>query len=102
VRASATRLPSSFSSTVPLTSIVAPMSSSGTTTGEENRTPNSTTAAAGPAQSVTKRPACAIVNIPCAITFGSPTDRAIRSFQWMTLKSPDAPQYLTRLSRVTG
>jgi len=53
VSASTTRLPSSFSSTVPLTSIVAPVSSSGTTTGEENRTPKSTTAAPGPAQSVT-------------------------------------------------
>jgi hypothetical protein len=40
--------------------------------------------------------------MPCAITFGSPTDLAIRSFQWITLKSPEAPQYLTRLSRVTG
>ena len=43
-----------------------------------------------------------MVNMPCAMTFGRPTDRATRSFQWMTLKSPDAPQYLTRLSRVTG
>ena len=49
---------------------------------------------------MTYRPACAIVNMPCAITFGSPTDLAIRSFQWITLKSPDAPQYLTRLSRI--
>ena len=45
---SATRLPSSFSSTVPLTSMVAPVSSSGTTTGAENRTPNSTSAPASP------------------------------------------------------
>src|SRR5262249_45972604 len=52
VRLSVTRLPSSFSSTVPLTSIVAPTSSSGTTTGAENRTPNSTSAPASPAQSV--------------------------------------------------
>src|SRR5580704_485138 len=102
VSASTTRLPSSFSSIWPLISTVAPASSSGTTTIEENRTPNSTSSARWPAQSVTYRPACAIVNMPCAITFGSPTDLAIRSFQWMTLKSPDAPQYLTRLSRLTG
>ena len=80
----------------PLTSMVAPASSSGTTTGAENRTPNSTTAPGSPAQSVTYRPAWAMVNMPCAMTSGRPTDRAIRSFQWMTLKSPDAPQYLTR------
>jgi hypothetical protein len=91
-----------LSSIVPLTSIVAPASSSGTTTGAENRTPNSTSAPASPAQSVTYRPACAMVNMPCAMTFGRPTDLAIRSFQWITLKSPDAPQYLMRLSRVTG
>src|SRR5262249_10473219 len=84
------------------TSIVAPNSSSGTTTTEENRTLNSVTVAPGPAQSVTNRPACAIVNMPCAMTSGSPTARAMRSFQWMTLKSPEAPQYFTRLSLVTG
>ena len=78
------------------------MSSSGTTTGAENLTPNSTTVAFGPAQSVTNRPACAIVNMPCAITSGRPTDLAIRSFQWITLKSPEAPQYITRLSLVAG
>src|ERR1039457_502867 len=102
VSASTARLPSSFSSTRALTSMVAPVSSSGTTTMEENRTPNSSTAPGSPVQSVTYRPAWAMVNMPCAITFGNPTDRAIRSFQWMTLKSPDAPQYLTRSSRVTG
>ena len=41
VSASTTRLPSSFSSTGPLTSMVAPASSSGTTTIEDIRTPNS-------------------------------------------------------------
>ncbi len=48
------------------------------------------------------RPAWAMVNMPCAMTSGRPTDLAMRSFQWITLKSPDAPQYLTRLSRETG
>src|SRR5712691_4285933 len=43
-----------------------------------------------------------MVNIPCAMTFGSPTAVAIRSFQWITLKSPDAPAYITRLTRCTG
>ena len=95
-------LPSSFSSTVPLTSIVAPVSSSGTTTGAEKRTPNSVTVAPGPAQSVTNRPAWAMVNMPWAMTSGRPTARATRSFQWMGLKSPEAPQYLTRLSLLTG
>ena len=61
--------------------MAAPASSSGTTTGAENLTPNSSTTARGPAQSVTNRPACAIVNMPCAMTSGSPTDLAIRSFQ---------------------
>ena len=32
-----------------------------------------------------------IVSMPWAITLGSPTEVAIRSFQWMLLKSPDAP-----------
>jgi len=40
--------------------------------------------------------------MPWAMTSGSPTALAIRSFQWMKLKSPDAPQYLTRLSLVAG
>lgn len=39
VRATTTRLSSSFSSTTPLTVMTAPWSSSGTTTMEENRTP---------------------------------------------------------------
>jgi len=33
----------------------------------------------------------AMVNMPCAITLGSPTEVAMRSFQWIGLKSPDAP-----------
>jgi hypothetical protein len=32
-----------------------------------------------------------MVNMPCAMTFGSPTDVATRSFQWIGLKSPEAP-----------
>ena len=44
-----------------------------------------------PAQSVTTRAASAIVNIPWAITSGKPTARANRSFQWIGLKSPEAP-----------
>ena len=68
----------------------------------ENRTPKSVTAPGSPAHSVTNLPACAIVYMPCAMTLGRPTERATRSFQWMTLKSPEAPQYLTRSSRVTG
>src|SRR5579863_5487335 len=102
VSARTTRFPSCFSWTVPLTSMVAPWSSSGTTTGAVNLTPKSSTVAVSPAQSVTNRPAWAMVNMPCAMTFGRPTERAIRSFQWITLKSPDAPAYLTRLSLVAG
>jgi hypothetical protein len=41
---------------------------------------------------VTVRPATAIVYMPCAMTSGSPTAVATRSFQWMMLKSPLAPQ----------
>src|SRR5262249_36290600 len=79
--ASATRFPSSLCSTCPLTLMLAPESSSGTTTGAENLTPNSSTIAFGPAQSVTKRAASAIVNMPCAITSGGPTALAIRSLR---------------------
>ena len=43
----------------------------------------------------------AIVYMPCAMTPGRPTERAIRSLQWMGLKSPDAPAYFTRSRRVT-
>src|SRR5207342_3387908 len=66
------------------------------------RTPYSTTAPGSPTQSVTTRPAVAMESIPWAMTSGSPTDRATRSFQWMTLKSPDAPAYITRLTRCRG
>jgi len=31
------------------------------------------------------------VNMPWAMTSGRPTDVAKRSFQWMGLKSPEAP-----------
>ena len=68
--------------------------------GEPDRRIRST-APGSPAHSVTNRPASAMVSMPCAITFGRPTDRATRSFQWMTLKSPEAPAYLTRSRRVT-
>ena len=64
---------------------------SGTTTGRVNRTLYSTTAPGSPHQSVTTRTASAIVSMPWAITSGSPTDLAKRSFQWIGLKSPDAP-----------
>ncbi len=37
------------------------------------------------------RAASAMVSIPCAITPGRPTSVATRSFQWMGLKSPEAP-----------
>ncbi len=76
--------------TTPATSSTAP-SGSGTTIGRVNRTPYSTTAPGSPAQSVTTRATTAMVYMPCAITFGRPTDVAKRSFQWMGLKSPDAP-----------
>ncbi len=66
-------------------------SGSGTTTGRVKRTPYSTTAPGSPAQSVTTRIAVAMVNMPCAMTSGSPTLVANRSFQWIGLKSPDAP-----------
>ena len=87
--------------TVPATSTVAPLSSSGTTTGAENLTPNSATAPGSPAHSVRNRPASAMVSMPWAITSGRPTALAMRSFQWITLKSPEAPAYRTRSRRVT-
>ena len=59
--------------TLPLTSMVAPWSSFGTTTGLVKRTPYSTTAPGSPTQSVTTRIASAIVNMPCAMTSGRPT-----------------------------
>ncbi len=43
-----------------------------------------------------------MVNMPCAITSGSPTSLANLSFQWIGLKSPEAPAYCTRVARVTG
>jgi hypothetical protein len=72
------RAASSLSVTTPDTSTSAPWSSSGTTTSLVNRTPYSTTAPGSPAQSVTSLPAVAMVSIPCAMTSGRPTDRAIR------------------------
>ena len=42
-----------------------------------------------------------MVNMPWAMTPGSPTPVAKASFQWMGLKSPEAPAYLTRSVRVT-
>src|SRR6185369_7721017 len=100
VMSTATWLPSSLPVTTPAISTWAPLSSSGTTTGVENLTPNSVTAAGSPAQSVRYRPASAIVSMPCAITSGRPTDVAIRWFQWMGLKSPEAPACRTRAARV--
>src|SRR5262249_40603763 len=52
VTSTVTRLPSSLPVTTPETSRVAPLSSSGTTTGAENLTPYSVTAAGSPAHSV--------------------------------------------------
>ena len=69
----------------------APSSSSGTTTGRPKRTLYSTSAAGSPVQLVTARAASAMVNMPWAITPGRPTEVATRSFQWIGLKSPEAP-----------
>ena len=69
-------------------------------TGLVKRTPYSTMAGS-PAQAVTARPARAIVNMPWAITPGRPTACAVRSLQWIGLKSPEAPAYRTRSARVT-
>ena len=82
--------PSCLDATLAFTSIVADPGS-GTTTGRVNRALYSTTAPRSPSRSVTIRPATAMVNMPWAITLGRPTSRAKRSFQWMMLKSPDAP-----------
>ena len=76
VRASASKAPTTAD-----ISISAPRSSSGTTTGRVKRTSNSRTIPGSPSQSVTTRPAEAMVNIPCAITSGRPTSPATRSFQ---------------------
>src|SRR5687767_5183707 len=76
--------------TVPATSTSTPSSSSGTTTGLVNLQPSSTTSPPS-AQPSTARAASAIVNIPWAITPGSPTEVATRSDQWIGLKSPLAP-----------
>ena len=73
------------------TTISVPSSVSGTGTGLLNRTPNSMTASGAPAQTATARPTRAIVNMPCAMTPGRPTLVAVRSFQWIGLKSPEAP-----------
>ena len=51
---------------------------------------------------MTTRTAEAIVNMPWAITSGRPTAWAKRWFQWIGLKSPEAPQYMTRFTRCTG
>ena len=54
-----------------------------------------------PIQSVTIRPAEAMVNMPCAMTSGQADSTATRWFQWMALKSPAAPAYWTSCLRVT-
>lgn len=102
VRSTRTCWSSSLAATLALTSISAPVSSLGTTTGLVKRTPYSTTAAGSPAQSVTTRIASAMVNMPWAMTSGSPTSTANFSFQWIGLKSPEAPAYRTSVARVTG
>ena len=65
------------------------------------RTSNWVTRPGSPTQSVTIRPAEAMVNMPCAMTSGRPTSCATRPFQWIALKSPAAPAYLTSCLRVT-
>ena len=85
------RPPSSSSVTSPETSIAEPASSSWTGTGRVKRQANSSSRPGSPSQSVTTRAASAIVNMPWAMTSGRPTDFAKRSFQWMRLKSPEAP-----------
>ena len=96
-------VPSSFlAPTTAVISTTAPLSSSGTTTGRVMRTPYSTTAPGSPTQSVTMRPAEAIVSMPWAMTSGSPTALANRSFQWIGLKSPEAPAYMIRFTRCSG
>jgi hypothetical protein len=67
------------------------VSSSGTTTGRVNRALTSRTAAGSPAHVVTARPTSAIVYMPWAMTPGRPTLVAIRSLQWIGLKSREAP-----------
>src|SRR6266545_3654198 len=91
--------PSATLSTLAENVTLAPLSSSGTTTGLVNRTPYSTRSAGSSSQSVTTRTADAMVSMPCAITPGRPSAAAIRSLQWIGLKSPLAPAYRTRSSR---
>ena len=43
-----------------------------------------------------------MVNMPCAMTSGSPTSLANFSFQWIGLKSPEAPAYWTSVARRHG
>jgi len=52
----------------------------GTITGLVKRAPNSATFALPPAKSLTYFPTSAMVNIPCAITLGRPTESANSSF----------------------
>jgi hypothetical protein len=57
----------------------------------ENLTRSRLIAAGSPTQPVTIRAATAIEYMPWAITPGSPTALATSSFQWIGLKSPEAP-----------
>ncbi|ANP48288.1 hypothetical protein AVL59_00720 [Streptomyces griseochromogenes] len=75
---------------MPSTAISTPSAVSGTITGRENRVPYSTTAAPGPAHSVSAVAASPMLSMPCAITPGRPTAEARESDQWMGLWSPEA------------
>src|SRR5674476_181153 len=90
---------SSTAATTAVTTTSAPLSY-GTTTGLVNRVPYSTIRPASPTQSLTMLITEPMVNMPWAMTSGSPTDVAKRSSQWMRLRSRLAPVYWTRLSRL--
>src|SRR5665647_459021 len=90
---------SSTAATTAVTTTSAPLSY-GTTTGLVNRVPYSTIRPASPTQSLTMLITEPMVNMPWAMTSGSPTDVAKRSSQWMRLRSRLAPVYCTRFSRL--
>src|SRR5919106_4228346 len=90
------RLSSFFSTTRPRATTV----SSGRTSFR-NWTESIRMGPASPAQSVTTLATSAIVNMPCEMTPGRPTILANSSFQWIGLKSPEAPAYITSWARST-
>src|SRR5450759_2908841 len=89
----------STAATTAITTRSAPLSY-GTTTDLVKRVPYSTIRPASPTQSLTTLITEPMVNMPWAMTSGSPTDLANRSSQWMRLRSRLAPVYCTRLSRL--